>query len=333
MKHYDVYGLGNALVDIEYEVTEEQLQSLGVDKGVMTLVDEDQQAKIVGQLDGKEGNKGSGGSAANSIIAIGQFGGNAFYSCRVADDELGHFYVNDLIHAGVNTNIHPARMGQGVTGKCLVFVTPDADRTMNTFLGVSAQFSDEEVDESAIEESKYLYMEGYLVTGESTKSAALYAVDQARKGDTKIALSLSDPNIVKFFKDGLEAIIGDGIDLIFANEDEARGMAGVEDTDAAIEYLKKLSKEFVVTCGPRGAIVFDGEQTINIDPVPVKAVDTVGAGDMFAGAYLYGITNGLSRKQAGDLAAMASAKLVSSLGPRLVAEQTQALLREFQERQ
>jgi sugar/nucleoside kinase (ribokinase family) len=326
MKQYNVYGIGNALVDIEYEVSVDHLSSLGVDKGVMTLVDEKQQAGVIESMDGKESNRGSGGSAANTIIAISQFGGNAFYSCRVADDEMGHFYVDDLIHAGVTTNIHPARMGQGVTGKCLVFVTPDADRTMNTFLGVSADLSPENVDESAIEDSDYLYIEGYLVSGDSTKAAALYAIDQARKTGVKVALSLSDPNMVSFFKPGMLEMIGSGVDLLFANEEEAKGMADTDDFEDALEYLKTITKEFVVTLGSKGAVAYDGVSVINIEAVATKAVDTVGAGDMFAGAYLYGLTHNMNHRQAGELASRASAKLVASLGPRLPAEEAQKIL-------
>lgn len=329
MKKYDVYGLGNALVDIEYEVTPEQLQALGIDKGVMTLVDQEQQAKVVSQLNGAERNKGSGGSAANTIIAVSQFGGNAFYSCKVADDEMGHFYVDDLIHGGVTTNIHPARMGSGVTGKCLVFVTPDADRTMNTYLGVSAELSEDEVDESGIEDSKYLYLEGYLVTGDLTRAATVHAHRVAKETGTKVALSLSDPNMVKFFKDGLQEMIGDGVDLLFANEQEALGMAGTDSLNDAINHLKSIAREVVVTLGPKGACICNSDGVIEIPPVRVKAVDTVGAGDIFAGAYLYGITHGMNHQQAGNLAATAAAKLITHFGPRLKPEDTRALLEDF----
>lgn len=327
MKQYDVYGVGNALVDMEYKVSPEQLAEAGVSKGVMTLVDETQQASIIESLGAHECNRGSGGSAANTIIAVSQFGGESFYSCRVADDEFGHFYIDDLIHAGVTTNIHPARMGAGVTGKCLVFVTPDADRTMNTFLGVSADISPDDVDESAIAESKYLYIEGYLVSGESTLSAGLYAIAEAAKVGTKVALSLSDPNMVNFFKPAMLKLIGAGVDLLFANEDEAKGMADTDDFSAALDYLTSIAKEFVVTRGPNGAVVFDGRQFITIDSVPTQAIDTVGAGDIFAGAYLYGITHDMNHQKAGTLAAHAAAKLVASFGPRLTAEQAQTVLK------
>jgi sugar/nucleoside kinase (ribokinase family) len=329
MKQYHVYGLGNALVDIEYKVDAKALHNLGIDKGVMTLVDEAQQNKIIAGLKGGESNRGSGGSAANTVIAVSQFGGKAFYSCKVANDEMGHFYVDDLIRGGVTTNIHPARTPAGATGKCLVFVTPDADRTMNTFLGVSAEFSPQEVDPSAIEESEYVYIEGYLVTGEATRGAAIHACELARQRNTLIAFTLSDPNMPRFFKDGMLQIIGKGVDLLFANEEEAFVLADSRDMNTAVACLKTLAREFVITRGPEGALVYDGKNILSINPVKTKAIDTTGAGDLFAGAYLYGITHGMSRQRAGDLAALAAARLVAQPGPRLRAEQTQAVLREF----
>ena len=155
MTEYDVYALGNALLDIEFEVSPEELQKLGIEKGVMTLLDRDAQDKIVSNLANYDQKRSCGGSAANTLIAVSQFGGKAFYSCKVADDEPGKFYTQDLIDCGVATNLenHPAQ--SGVTGKCLVFVTPDADRTMNTFLGISGEFSDQELVSEAIKNAKY----------------------------------------------------------------------------------------------------------------------------------------------------------------------------------
>ncbi|MBN1379089.1 MAG: adenosine kinase [Gammaproteobacteria bacterium] len=329
MKQYNVYGVGNALVDIEFELTVPELEGLGVAKGVMTLMDEKQQKKIIDQLGGLETNRGSGGSAANTIIAVSQFGGKSYYSCRVGNDKLGQFYIEDLSRAGVSTNIDKQRVKPGITGKCLVFVTPDADRTMNTFLGASADVAPEDISVSAIEQSEYLYLEGYLVSGESTKAAALYAIEHAHKAGTKVALSLSDPNIVRFFRSQIDQLIGDGVDLLFANEDEAKYLAVANSIESAVEHVKGLAKHFVITRGSKGALVYDGAQLIEIAPVKVKAVDTVGAGDMFAGAFLYGITNGMSYEQAGKLAATAAAKLVASFGPRLKAQQAMALLEQF----
>lgn len=326
MTKYDVYALGNALLDIEFEVSPEVLQNLGIDKGVMTLLDQDSQDKIVSNLANYNQKRSCGGSAANTLIAISQFGGKAFYSCKVADDEPGKFYTQDLIDCGVTTNLESQTAKSGITGKCLVFVTPDADRTMNTFLGISGEFSDEELIPEVIENASYTYIEGYLVSGESSKQAAIKAREIAQAAGNKVAFTLADFNMVKFFKPGLLEIIGSGVDFLFANESEALLMAETEDFEQAIDYLKTIAKGFAVTRGAKGSIVFDGEKLINIEPFPVKAIDTVGAGDMYAGAFLYGITNGLSYGEAGKLASLASSKIVTILGARMKTEEVKALL-------
>ncbi len=328
MAKYHIYGIGNALVDMEYEVDHEDLGILGIDKGVMTLVDEHQQTAIMNHLKEHHHQRGSGGSAANSIIAFSQFGGKGFYSCKVADDELGHFYMQDLIDGGVDTNHHTEK-DQGHTGRCVVLVTPDSDRTMCTFLGVSGNLSASELVEDALRDSDWFYTEGYLVTSDAARAASIAAKGIADGAGVKTAISLSDPNMVKFFKHGLLEMIGSGVDLLFANEFEAMGMAGSDDLDDAVTYLKTISKSFAITRGPQGALVWDGQALIDIDPVKVKAVDTVGAGDMFAGAFLYGLSQGWSHQRAGDLASAASAKLVTALGPRITAEETRAILKSF----
>jgi sugar/nucleoside kinase (ribokinase family) len=325
---YDVYGLGNALLDIECEVAPELLHDLGIDKGVMTLLDEDSQNKILGRLDGHPMKRTCGGSAANTMIAISQFGGKAFYSCKVAKDEPGQYYLNDLAQCGVDTS--PQRYDQsGITGKCLVFVTPDADRTMTTFLGISSSFSDIELMPEAIAESAYTYVEGYLVTGEHSKQAAVKAREIAAAAGQKVALTLSDLNMAKFFKQGLLDMIGPGVDFLFANESEVFEMAGTQSLDDAVSYLKTLAKGFAITLGPKGSLMFDGETLIQIEPYPVKAIDTVGAGDMYAGAVLYGITNGLDWTTSGRLGSLASARLVTTLGARMQTADVHSLLSEL----
>jgi sugar/nucleoside kinase (ribokinase family) len=329
MARYQVYGIGNALVDMEYEVDATDLGILGIDKGVMTLVDEVQQAAIMAHLKHHRPRRGSGGSAANSVIALSQLGGKAFYSCKVADDELGHFYMDDLVRGGVDTNNH-TRKDEGHTGRCVVLVTPDSDRTMCTFLGVSGALSAGELVEDALRDSDWFYTEGYLVTSDAAREASILAKGIADAAGVKTAISLSDPNMVKYFKTGLLEMIGSGVDLLFANEFEAMGMAGSDDLDVAVEYLKTISRTFAITRGPDGALIWDGEALLEIAPVKVKAVDTVGAGDMFAGAFLYGLSRGWGFARAGHLASAAAAKLVTSLGPRISASETRAILRGFE---
>ena len=328
MAKYDVYGIGNALVDMEYEVEVADLEALGIDKGVMTLVDEECQLRMMDHLAAHPHQRSSGGSAANSMIAVRQFGGTSFYSCKVAGDDLGHFYMKDLLDGGVDTNHHTEKE-PGHTGRCVVLVTPDSDRTLCTFLGISGGLSAKELVEDALRDSEYFYMEGYLVTSETARQACIAAKRLAEAAGVKTAISLSDPNMVRFFKAGLLAMIGSGVDLLFANEDEAKGVASAADLGSAVDYLKTLSREFVITRGSKGALVWDGRMLIDIDPVTVKAVDTVGAGDMFAGAFLYGRGRGWDHRRAGALASAASARLVTSLGPRMAATETRAILHGF----
>ncbi len=319
MKKYHVYGVGNALVDMEFEVEDAFFEANGIDKGVMTLVDEARQHELIGHLDAFDGKKASGGSAANTVIAVSYFGGKAFYSCKVANDELGDFYVHDLTAAGVDSNVGDGRK-DGITGKCLVMVTPDAERTMNTFLGITETFSVDELHQDAIVNSEYLYIEGYLVTSNTGRHAAIESRKIAEEHGVKTALTFSDPAMVQFFKDGLKDMIGDGVDLLFCNESEALSWAETDDLNQAIESLKQVARSFAVTRGSKGALLFDGKHQIEISPHEVDAVDSNGAGDMFAGAFLYGITHGHSFFEAGNIASLASAKVVSQFGPRLAAD-------------
>jgi sugar/nucleoside kinase (ribokinase family) len=329
MARYDVYGLGNALLDVECEVEPELLVELGIDKGVMTLLDEPSQNKILARLGNSTSKRTCGGSGANTIVAVSQFGGQAFYSCKVANDEPGEYYLQDLLQSGVDTNlkVHPPE--PGITGKCLVFVTPDADRTMNTFLGISAGLSEIELVPAAIADSVYTYIEGYLVTGEMSKQAAIKAREIAVNAGQKVALTLSDQNMAKFFKQGLLDMLGSGVDLLFTNDSEAFELAGTQDLDSAIEYLKTISKTFALTLGAKGSLIFDGQTLLEIAPFPVKAIDTVGAGDMYAGGVLYGITNGMDWATAGRLGSLASARLVTIPGARMATADLQSLLKEI----
>ena len=323
---YHVYGIGNALVDMEFEVSPDVLQKLNIDKGVMTLVDETRQDELLHQLNQAGGKRSCGGSAANTMVAIAQLGGKGFYSCKVANDDTGSFYLKDLLGCGVKTNLQNGDREPGTTGKCLVMITPDADRTMNTFLGITANLSETELVPEALADSEYLYIEGYLVSSPSAKAAAIKAREMAQAAGVKTALSLSDPNMVEFFKSGLLDMIGSGLDFVFANEDEALKMADTQTLSEAVEHLKTLTKGFAITRGDRGSIIFDGQEMMEIEPVPVKAIDTVGAGDMYAGAFLYGITQGMSFAKAGKLASLASSRIVTRFGPRLETEAMQSLL-------
>lgn len=326
MKNYHIYGLGAALVDTEIEVSDTDLEHLGVEKGLMTLVDEKRQAELITSLSDHlpASRRASGGSAGNTIIAASYFGSKTFFSGKVADDDNGHFYMQDMQRAGVSTP--DVDFEDGVTGKCLILITPDAERSMNTFLGASEQFSTRELDVDAIAQSQFVYIESYLVTSDTGKAAAVAASNAARQSDTKVAVSFSDPGIVAHFKAGIDDILNGQVDLVFCNKDEALSYAGCEDLESAIETIRAVAEEVVVTLGADGAIVANANQHINIPGVSTEAIDTNGAGDMFAGAYLHAISQNMPKDQAGHFASKAAAKVVSQFGPRLREDQYAELL-------
>ena len=328
-KKYDVYGIGNALVDMEFEVSAEFLKKAKIEKGLMTLVDENRQAEIINTLHGTQHKRSCGGSAANTMIAISQFGGQSFYSCKVASDETGDFYFKDLMDNGVDTNLSSSALESGVTGKCIVLITPDADRTMNTFLGITQTFSTKELIEEGIKNSTYLYIEGYLVASLTGKEAAIKAKKIAEDNGVKTALTFSDVNMVNFFEEGLAQMIGGGVDLLFCNEAEAFAFTKTNDLNEAIEKLKKVAKTFAITLGAKGAYVFDGKEGIHIVTMPVTAVDTNGAGDLFAGTMLYGLTHQMSYSESAKMGCMASSTLVTQFGARLEKEQVLKVKKQF----
>jgi Sugar kinases, ribokinase family len=327
MSQYDIYGIGAALVDTEIEVNETQLSNLQIEKGVMTLVDEARQAELIAQLADNlvASKRASGGSAANSIIAASYFGAKTFYSCRVAADDNGDFYLRDLADAGVSYHNNNGSRS-GITGKCLVMITADAERTMNTFLGISEYLSVEDIDSEALANSQYVYIEGYLVTSATGKPAAIELRQQAKSHGVKTALSLSDPAIVNFFRDGLVEMVGDGVDIIFCNEAEALTFTQTDSFEDACSELKKYCRSFAITRGAKGAHLFDGNNSFDVASPEVKAIDTNGAGDMFAGAFLFGLSRGDSFQTCAELATRAAAQVVTQFGPRLRAEQHAKLL-------
>ncbi|CAF3162873.1 unnamed protein product [Rotaria socialis] len=326
-KLYCVYGLGAALLDIEFNVTENDLATMNIVKGAMTLVDQTRQNNLNKHFAGSLENatRTISGSIANSIIAIAQFGGRTFFSCKVGDDNNGRCYLDALQAAEVNFDIDGS-LANGITGTCLVMITPDAERSLNTFLGANELLSEHSIIQNAIQNSDYLYFEAYLVTSESRLAAAIRASEIARQNGVKIALSLSDPEIVNQFRHSLRQILGNGVDLVFCNRCEALSWAQADDLEIAIDKLKEISHTFAITLGAQGALIYDGTEIHTIEPCEVQVVSTSGAGDMFAGAFLYGITKGFDFPTAGKLACVAAAAVVASYGPRLTKLEQQTIL-------
>jgi sugar/nucleoside kinase (ribokinase family) len=317
MKKYDVCAIGNALVDYEIDVEDAFFTSNEIEKGMMTLVEEERQKVLLSQVSNNIKKKQGGGSAANSVVALNQLGGKGFYSCKVANDEDGQFYLKDLHDLGIDTSLDGKVLPEGITGKCLIMVTPDAERTMNTCLAITSDFSTDELNEAAISSSQYLFIEGYLVSSPSGFEAALKAKKIAEEQGVKVALTFSDPSMVKYFGENMTQLVGASVDLLFCNEEEAMLHTKTESVEEARELLKRDAKQFVITQGKNGAIIWNGEVFIDIEPHTVTALDTTGAGDMFAGAFLFAITNGHTLASAGLLASKTSSAVVGQYGPRL----------------
>ena len=341
MKKYQIYGVGAALVDTEVVVTNEFLSTHKIDKGIMTLVDEARQFELLAALDSHHVKRSCGGSACNTIVAASCFGSTGFYSAKVAEDDDGRFFIEDLQATGVDFH-NPAASANvnssaststsasaSITGKCLVMVTNDAERTMNTFLGANLELTSNEIDEASLISSEWLYLEGYLVTDEARTNVAVQAMELAKVNQVKTSLSLSDPFVVQVFADNLRKVIGNGIDLLFCNSHEARSFTNTHSTEAAAEQLKKYAKTFVITRGAGGSLSYDGTDLVQTAGVSANAVDTNGAGDMFAGAFLYAINAGYDYARAAKFANAASARVVSQFGPRIDAVEYEQIKQLF----
>lgn len=318
---YDIYGVGNALVDIQARITEDLLPDLGFTKGVMTLVEEGVQTRVLGSLDGAAISRCAGGSAANTITGIVDLGGKAAYAGKVGKDALGDFWLKDMRELGVKIEV-PQIPGQ--TGTCVVLITEDAQRTMLTHLGLSSTLGPDDISEAEIRKAQYVYVEGYLFTGESTKQAALKAIHLAKANNVKVAFTVSDPFLVGLNRELFWELIEGPVDLLFCNLEEARALTGHTSPIECAQHIHRHASDVALTLGADGSLLMHGGQIFPVEGVRVEAVDTTGAGDMYAAGVLYGITNGLSWKDAGHLASHAASRIVSQMGARLGRKFTRA---------
>jgi sugar/nucleoside kinase (ribokinase family) len=310
-------------------VEDKFLEENKIEKGLMTLVDEGKQKSIIEKIKSYDSFIQSGGSVTNSVYTLSQLGGSGYVSVLVSDDDFGRTYLRDLKNSNVITAGSSFTTGKGMTGTCLVLTTPDAERTMNTCLSISSNFSIKNINLNDLKYAKYLYIEGYLVTSEIAMDAIKECIQFANMNDVKIALTFSDLSMVKYFKNNFESILKAKVDLLFCNEEEAKTFSGSNSVHGSIEFLKSFTSNLVITQGNKGSLIVNEEEIITIDPYHVKAIDTVGAGDAFAGSYLYGITNGFTPKKSGDLASLLSSKVVSKIGPRLEKEEINSIKNFF----
>lgn len=313
-RKYDVYGLGNAIVDLQLSVDDKQFEKLGLTKGSMNLVDSARQAELIKNFEHLKPHRASGGSVANSIISIAQLGGKAAFGGLIGDDDLGEFYAADMAKLGVHLYTSPVQAD--TTGTCVILITSDAERTMNTNLGASALFGAEHVSAQVTKESEWIFIEGYLFCSPAGFEAVRKAIRYATNNGTKIAITFSDAFIVNAFGEQLRSAVKYA-DLIFANLTEAGHYTAQSDENKIFAALQNVAPNVVMTMSERGARVsFDGT-SFAVDAFKTAAVDDTGAGDMFAGSFLYAISNGLTAEDATRLACYLAGKVVSQLGPRL----------------
>lgn len=312
---FDVYGMGNALVDFEYQVSARFLEDNGVARGHTTLVNDARMAEIVEALEGRDSHRASGGSAANTAYAVRAFGGSSFYCCRVADDDDGRFFLADLAAAGVA--VRDGDWPDGTTGRCVAMVTPDAERSMFTMLAISETLNPDDVDHAALARSRCLHIEGYLCSSPSARAAVLEARETARAEGVATSLVLSDPAMVANFRAGLEEMLGNGVDQLFCNEEEALTWAGTDRLDIAGRELADIAPRVNITLGARGSLAISPHQRALVEGFPAQALDTTGAGDMYAGACLFALGNGAEPRAAARFANFAAADVVGRFGARL----------------
>ena len=329
MAKVDLFAIGNALIDQEFKVSDEFLTQENLQKGTMQLTDGETQAQLYAHLQQSQNYKGqaSGGSAANTTVAFSALGGSAFYACRVGNDELGSIYLNGLNDAGITTSTKS--ISEGVTGTCMVLVSEDSERTMHTYLGITAELTDEQIDFTPLNTAKWLYIEGYLSTSDTARLAVKQAREIAKANGVKIALTLSDPAMVQYARQGLNELLDDGVDLLFCNEQEALMYTETDNIDAALAKLKLLSQSIVITLSSKGALISNSQSTFTVAGREVVAVDTNGAGDAFAGSFLYALNAGLNEKAAAEIAVLISSQVVAQFGPRLAVQQYAELLNTF----
>ncbi|WP_293940354.1 adenosine kinase [Sphingomonas sp.] len=314
-KPLDVLAIGNAIVDVIADADDAFLSAQGLDKGSMRLIDEGEALRLYDEMG--PGREVSGGSAGNTAAGLAAFGLKAGFIGQVADDELGDIYRHDISATGVSFTT-PARSDVGASARCLILVTPDAQRTMNTFLGAAQRLPAAAIRAEEVASAKILYLEGYLWDPEEPRAAMEAAIEAARASGTKVAFTLSDSFCISRHHGDFVRLIDDGrIDILFANEDEILALSGKDEFEAAVAAVAPRVPVLVVTRSEKGAIAVAGDERAEVGAEPIeRLVDTTGAGDLFAAGFLAGQTRGKSLADSLKLGAIAAAEVIQHYGAR-----------------
>lgn len=311
---YDLVGIGNAIVDIIGRCDDAFLSKHDLDKGRMHLIDAKQADRLYAAMG--PGTERSGGSAANTIAGFASFGGRGAFIGRVADDQFGKVFAHDIRAIGVGYDTPPAKSGLP-TALCLIFVTPDGERTMNTFLGASTELGTGEIDAKLIAAANVTYLEGYLFDKPEAKQAFRAAAEIASKAGRKTALTLSDAFCVDRHRDDFRHLVQNDVDILFANETEITALFQVNSFEEAVTAVRGACNVAVLTRSADGSTIVTADETVTVKPEPVaKVSDVTGAGDLYAAGFLYGLTRGLPLAACGKLGSIAAAEVISHIGAR-----------------
>ena len=316
-KKFDVFGVGNAIVDLLAMVPDEFISLQDLQRGGMTLMDTDRQAGILHNLAEHRMELASGGSAANTMVAIAQSGGTGVYCGKVAQDTHGDFYRQDMEKAGIKFDVAMAPESANPTGTCVVLTTPDAERTMCTHLGVSTSLTKDDINVEHLAASKFSYIEGYLWDAEGPRAACVETFEQSKKHGLITAFTVSDPFLVDRYQKQFLEIIPQYCDVLFCNADEARQLCEVDDLDQCGEKLGSMADTVFLTDGPNGCLVVSQGNVTRVAGFQVGAIDTVGAGDAFAGGVLFGLARSMGAVPAARWGNYLASRVVSIVGPRL----------------
>lgn len=315
---FDVYGIGNAIVDFLVFVDDVFINEVSLSKGHMTLASSRDQAYLLKLIENKEIKMISGGSAANTMATVAKAGGKAFYTGKIAQDPYGEFYRFHLLEEGVDFDVHPISEEEGSTATCIVFITPDAERTMSTHLGASILLTEKDIQEEILLNSKLIYIEGYLWLNENTQKAAKKAIEIAKKNQIPVSFTFSDKFVVENFKEEFYALTrSQDFDILFMNTEEALALTETTNLFNALENLKNFSNLIYVTNNKYGAFVIEDHNIYEVSGFPVKALDSTGAGDAFAGGVLFGLTHNYDSKISAKIGNYLASEVVQIQGARL----------------
>ena len=312
---FDVVAIGNAMVDVLANMDDEFLTEHNMPKGMMTLIDASAAESIYRNIS-ENSVECSGGSAANTAVGIAALGGKPAFIGKVADDDLGEIFRKDITNSGVYFAT-PCLENEKPTARCMVIVSPDAQRTMNTYLGACSKLSRKDIDEDLIRDAKIVYMEGYLWDRPEAKDALTHATGLAHNSGRRVSLSLSDPFCVNRHRDSFFQLIKDGVNVLFCNEDEIKALFNTDDPEEAFGHCEDLCEIAVITRGAKGAVAVCGKERHEIPAAPIeKVVDTTGAGDLFAAGFLTGLSREKTVQDCLQMGALAAAEIISHYGAR-----------------